>query len=202
MTRPFLSLVLAAAMAAPGAIRHASHQSASVSQSAQAVVVPVRVPRPVYPPIAVSARISGEVEVKVAVRPDGSVESAAIVRSVSLLSQAALQAAQKSQFECRDCSESTPYSLVFAFRLGETTTPPEDAQQRDIVSVTPSQSRITIVAAAQIAIFEFSAVAVRSPKCLWLWTCGSHWGGYDFYYYRVRSAKCLWLWKCGYRPRI
>ena len=158
-------------------------------------------PRPAYPPIAVSARVSGEVEVKIGVRPDGTVESAVIVRDVPLLASAALEAAQKSQFECRGCSEPvTPYVLLFAFRLDEPTSP-VDLQQKDVVSVTASQGRVTIVAEPPPFRYELASLAIRSPKCLWLWRCGSHWTGLDRFYYRVRSGKCLWLWECGYERR-
>lgn len=203
MRRLVVSVAVAAAMAASGWIGHASSPSASASDLAQAVVVPVRVPRPVYPPIAVSVRVSGEVEVKVAVRPDGSVESATIVSSVPLLSQPALEAAEKSQFECRGCTEpATPYSLVFAFRFDDMPPVPADLQQQEIVSVTPSQARITIIAETPlISGIVFSSYLVRSPKCLWLSPCVSHWAGLDYYYFKVRSAKCLWLWECGYKRR-
>ena len=129
-----------------------SAQSASSSGSAQGAVVPVRLLRPVYPPIAVSARVSGDVEVNVRVRPDSSVESATIVSGPTLLQQAALEAAQKSSFECRGCSEAaTPYSVVFAFQLvGETQSAAED-DQRGTVTETPSQSRVTIVAETPFA---------------------------------------------------
>jgi hypothetical protein len=39
-------------------------------------VVPIRLARPAYPAIALSARVSGDVEVAVGVRADGTVESA------------------------------------------------------------------------------------------------------------------------------
>jgi len=72
---------------------------------------------PVYPSIAQSARVSGEVEVKVSVRPDGSIESAEVIGAIPLLSEAALEAARKSEFECQRYDVPVPYSLVFAFVL-------------------------------------------------------------------------------------
>jgi len=64
-------------------------------------VVPVTVMRPAYPRIAESARVHGEVEVQVAVRPNGTVESATVIRGLPLLQPAALEAARKSRFDCR-----------------------------------------------------------------------------------------------------
>jgi TonB family protein len=156
-------------------------------------------PRPVYPPIAVSAAISGDVEVKVGVRPDGSVESMAIVSGHPLLQQAALEAAQRSRFECRGCIEATSsYSVVFSFRFADASRSAFDTTQPEAISIGPSQSRVTVVAEMPLAIPYFSYVQIRSAKCLYLWRCGSRWGGYEYYYARVRSARCLWLWKCGF----
>jgi TonB family protein len=201
--RHLLSLVLTAAVVGfPDAIGARPARSAPSAGPAQGAIVPVRLSPPVYPPIAVSARVSGDVEVNIRVRPDGSVESATIVSGPPLLQQAALDAAHKSAFECRGCSEAaTPYTLVFAFQLdGGTHTTTED-HLRGTVRDAPSQSRVTIVAETPLVIPYFASFSVRSAKCLWLWRCGSRWGGYDFYYVPARTATCLWLWKCGFTKR-
>jgi TonB family protein len=177
------------------------YQAASGSGAMQGAVVPMSLSRPVYPAIAVAAMISGDVEVSVRVRPDGRVDTATIVSGPPLLQQAALDAVQTSAFECRACGEaSTPYSLVFAFRFDRgphaTVEDPPGT-----VADTPSQSRVTILAEAPVAIPYFSSTSARSVKCAYLWRCGSRWGGYNYYYYPVRAARCLWLWKCGSAER-
>jgi hypothetical protein len=48
--------------------------------------------RPIYPPIAQSARVSGVVIVEATIDADGSVKDATVLRSIPLLDQAALEA--------------------------------------------------------------------------------------------------------------
>jgi TonB family protein len=156
---------------------------------------------PVYPPMARQARISGDVELKVEIRKDGSVESAAVVVGHPLLAQAALNSAKRSQFECRACEdEVTPYSLIYSFEFAAS--PGWPCSEESGLHVTQSQNRITTVM-AEPALLEpyFTYISARSAKCLYLWACGRRWGGEDYYYYRVRSAKCLDLWNCGHHLR-
>jgi TonB family protein len=60
---------------------------------------------PVYPPLAKQARIAGDVQLTLAVRPDGSINSATVVSGHPLLKQAALDSAQRSQFACEKCGD-------------------------------------------------------------------------------------------------
>ena len=60
--------------------------------------VKVRDVRPVYPPIAQQAKVSGMVIVEARVGKDGSVEDARVLRSIPLLDQAALDAVLQWQF--------------------------------------------------------------------------------------------------------
>ena len=69
-------------------------------------IVPVEWPRPVYPQIARSARVQGEVEVAVDVRPDGSVAAVQVVRGIPLLDQAVTEAVRRARFECRGCVDA------------------------------------------------------------------------------------------------
>ena len=54
--------------------------------------------QPVYPALAQSARISGEVTIEAAIGPDGKVIDAKVVRSIPLLDQAALDAVQQWEY--------------------------------------------------------------------------------------------------------
>jgi len=54
--------------------------------------------RPVYPPIAQSARVSGIVIIEAVIGPTGDVQEARVLRSVPLLDQAALQAVRQWKF--------------------------------------------------------------------------------------------------------
>jgi TonB family protein len=53
---------------------------------------------PVYPALAQSARISGEVTIEATIGPDGKVIDAKVVRSIPLLDQAALDAVQQWEY--------------------------------------------------------------------------------------------------------
>jgi TonB family protein len=81
-------------------------------------VVMVSLFNAIYPPLARQAGISGDVELKLGIRRDGSIESAAAVSGHAMLTQAALNSAQQSQFECRGCEdEVTSHTLVYSFQF-------------------------------------------------------------------------------------
>jgi len=153
-----------------------------------------------YPPLARQANITGEVELRLELRGDGSVESAVVVSGPPLLQQAALDSAMQSRFECRACrSKAGPHLFTYSFNMVERADPCQSAVREARVMQSPN--RTTISAEALEMIVDFASVRVRSAKCLYLWRCGLEWGGEDYYYYRVRSAKCLGLWECGRRLR-
>jgi protein TonB len=54
--------------------------------------------RPVYPPIAQSARVQGIVIIEAVIGPDGAVRDAKVLRSIPLLDQAALDAVRQWVF--------------------------------------------------------------------------------------------------------
>lgn len=198
--RRFLLLIFAIVFAIPLLTGNVRGQSAVFSETAQSAVVLSKLSRPIYPAIARTARISGDVELKLGIRKDGSVQSVEAISGPAMLKQAALDSAQKSQFECRGCGdETTWYSLIYSFQLAAATEAP--TRHNDIVEVVPKQNRVTITAPPAQIIIDFALLKARSAKCLYLWYCGSRWGGEDYYFYRVRSGKCLYLWKCGLHRR-
>ena len=140
----------------------------------QAVVVPTSVPQPVYPPIAESAHVTGNVVVKVVVRPDGGVAFAAVESGAPLLREVALKAAQQAQYECRGCTEpGTPLSLVFTFRIFGRDEPKPAA---GLTFDREGGATVNVVGVVgywwEGAVFSQIAARVRSRKCLWLWRCG------------------------------
>ena len=54
--------------------------------------------KPIYPPIAQSARVQGVVIIEATIGPDGRVKDAKVLRSIPLLDQAALDAVKQWQF--------------------------------------------------------------------------------------------------------
>jgi len=165
------------------------------SESAQVVLV--KLSPPIYPRIAIAARITGEVVLNLAIRADGTIETAAVASGHPMLKEAAMGSAQQSRFECRVCSGVIRYQLIYSFQLAGT----DALTPKAGPEVIQSENRITITANPLPLHIQFSNVSVRSAKCLYLWKCGYRWGGEDYYSYRVRSARCLYLWPCALRRR-
>ncbi|MBW8713179.1 MAG: energy transducer TonB [Acidobacteria bacterium] len=76
----------------PAASKGASPAAPSAAWSAGCLI------RPVYPPIAQSARVSGVVIIEATIGADGKVKDAKVLRSIPLLDQAALDAVKQWQF--------------------------------------------------------------------------------------------------------
>jgi TonB family protein len=169
-------------------------------EGSKADVEVVTLSTPIYPPLARTARVWGDVEVALKVRKDGTVASAFVSSGHPLLQQAALQSARKSAFECRGCTdETTDYMLTYSFQMlaGPGWPCPEDSGIR----IQRAGNHVTLVAQPQMVQIDFSITRVRSLECAYLWKCGLRGGGEDFYFYRTRSAKCLGLRACGHRLR-
>ena len=188
-------LLIVAAYDAPAT----GQQNPVIGDGASAGTVMTSVTNITYPPLALSANITGEVVVRLGIRKDGNVESAVVVTGHPLLAKAALESAQQSRFRCTACAdEVTPYSVTYSYQLvAGPDWPCSESHQHS----TQSQNRITVIGELRIVHPYFANVKVRSAKCLYLWPCGSHWGGEDYYYSATRSAKCLNLWNCGRQLR-
>jgi TonB family protein len=177
--RRILLWALAAAIAAAGLGVETWAQNAGGGDTSQGEVVMTKLVAPVYPPLARQARVTGDVEVTVNVRPDGSIASVIQVSGYPLLKQAAMDSAQKSQFECRKCSApETSYELVFTFQLNDFTgtgmtpcTSAIEAHQSGSL-VIESENHVTLVAQTPCVFIDPADVykKVRGMKCLYL--CG------------------------------
>ena len=155
-------------------VGRAPAQDVSSSKTSETGVVLTKLSPLVYPPLARQARITGDVEVQVVIRKDGGVESAEVVSGHPILSQAALESAEKSEYECRGCTNPVTYSVVYTFAFwddGDCCNVGERAPE-----VKEAQGYITIAAAGQCICDPASYIRIR-----------------------VRSAKCFYLWKCGLR---
>ncbi len=172
--------------------------SASAQQDTGEVAL-IDLVNPTYPPMAALANITGDVEVRLGIGRDGSIESAVVVSGQPMLGQAALASARQSRFECRGCNKGvTIYPLFYSFRLAAGPNFPCSSSHQH---VTLLQNHVNVTGEPRVVHPQFSNVRVRSVKCMYLWACGSRWGGEDYYFYPARSAKCLDLWHCGHRLR-
>jgi TonB family protein len=100
------------------AVAIGSNVGTFAQQTAKGRAVLVELSQPLYPPLARQANIYGDVSVAVTVRPDGKTE-VAFESGHPMLKQAALDSAEKSRFECRECDSTATYQLVYSFRLAK-----------------------------------------------------------------------------------
>ncbi len=146
-------------------------------------VVLITLAKPLYPPLARQANIVGDVDISVTVRPDGTAQSADVLRGHPMLKQAALESATHSQFECRGCSAPMQYLFLYSYRLnddgdcceGYAVTPTVEQQAPTQDGEGRPQTHVNITA-KQGCICDPAAditKKVRSSKCLYLWKCGT-----------------------------
>jgi TonB family protein len=149
-------------------------------------VVVSRLSPPIYPKLALQARIATTVVLDVTVRPDGSVDSVALFSGHPMLNDAAKESAKKTAFECKDCREpSTSYRMTYQFELGDPLyCKGIDANGYGIYDVSPD----TEVSQSQ------GVITVRGRPYT---TCDP---AERISFAKFRSAKCLYLWRCGKRP--
>ncbi len=132
-----------------------------------------------YPENAQKAHIVGTVEISLRIRQDGTVESAVATSGHTMFREAALESAQNSQFQCKNCKSAiTPCSLTYQFNIVDGN--PQACENQFDVSPPPTQIDI---ATGVIKVFAWE-----------LWTCDP-----SIETYKVRAAKCLYLWKCAIR---
>lgn len=154
-------------------------QNAADSDNSLTGVALVKLSMPIYPSEARAARIAGDVDLMLTVRPDGSVESVEVVSGSPLLSPAALDSVKHTQFECRKCSEAkNSFRLVYTFKIEDTGTcgpvdnnmKPNDRDQT-YPHIADAKNRVTTSSVIVCLVDPFRRS--RSLKCLYLWRCGS-----------------------------
>lgn len=172
----------------------------SVLASAQSVpaqppqLVLVKLSPPVYPPLARQALIEGEVSLRVAVHPDGSLDSVTVLSGHRLLAQAAVDSAKQSEFKCLACSGSdVTRTLTYTFHVSRTINPNPCCCTQE--ASTPQSKKPSTDELSQSA-DNITIATISTPGCLCPDPCElasarkrSH----------FRAASCLYLWKCGTR---
>jgi TonB family protein len=157
-------------------------QGVSGKDSTQSGVVLTKLVQPIYPPVARAARITGDVDLALTVRPNGAVDSVVVASGHPLLKESAVTSARQSRFECRGCTEQVnKYRLVYTFNIEgaceceprETSSIKNEPQQA-YPQFPDAQNRVTVVAQVFCTCDPPAAkIKVRSGKCLYLWRCGS-----------------------------
>lgn len=144
---------------------------------------------PVYPPLARMANVFGDVVLKITFRPDGSFDSLSAVSGNPILTQAALDSARQSQFECRVCGASElSQSLTYSFLIFPAKADPCCCTSRPGVPATTPTT--------QVSQLQNHITIIEPPICVCPDACSEAWAQAHAKY---RSAKCLYLWRCGKR---
>jgi TonB family protein len=183
MSRSIISIcVLAVIQLLTSSPLESLYQSKVRPDAPRAEVVLTKLADPLYPPVARQARITGDVELMLEIKKDGNVQSAIVVSGHPLLKQAALDSAEHSQFECRNCmQEVESYRLFYSFQLGPTSycTQASDGPKRNreegrYPRVIQSQDHVTLIdQPVSTCDMAFELGKVRSWKCFYLWRCAS-----------------------------
>src|SRR6185312_11586438 len=75
-------------------------------------VEPAELSPPKYPPLARTARVSGDVKLELQLLPDGAVSSVHVLSGHPLLAPAAVESAKASRFVCYGCVLPTTYAFT------------------------------------------------------------------------------------------
>jgi TonB family protein len=130
---------------------------------------------PVYPPIARTARVQGDVKVYLVVATDGTPQQVQVVSGHPMLKDAAMQAVRQWTFGLARPDREMNHEVVFRFRmLPGTIEEPAPAQPNEYIQPRLPSS-VTIWAEPKIVgtLPDASEPCPkkRSPVCLYLWNC-------------------------------
>lgn len=140
----------------------------------------VKLEPPVYPPIAIAARVSGDVDLKISLLSDGTPGAVQVESGPQMLKQAAVDSARRSAFRLASGDQAQQsYQLVYRFTLDKA---PACNRERDKSYPHIHYDSNTITISEQ-----------PTPECdPGPWDPAGE-------RVRVRSIRCLYLWKCRLR---
>jgi len=152
-------------------------QAASMPE--KPTIMAIKVSPPTYPTLAHRAHIAGDVRIQLAIRTDGTIESAEPLTGHPMLIPAALQSARESTFQCLNCTDATTgYSLIYTFEIKQECSDDPDcsglASHPPAVQQWPGHVAITVDPLCTCdPQGTISRLKWRSAKCLYLWHCSS-----------------------------
>jgi hypothetical protein len=147
----------------------------STDGARQAQLKVIQLPPPKYPPMALAAHVFGEVELRIRLRADGTLDAAEATSGPPMLREPAAESARQIKFAFEDCQQSTnSFKLTHWFELGETlfctstrnSGYPRVTQTVDVITIA-DQPMGTCDLAGTI-----EKVRARSARCLYLRRCG------------------------------
>ncbi|MDE3200594.1 MAG: energy transducer TonB [Acidobacteriota bacterium] len=128
-----------------------------------------------YPPIALAARVEGEVVLRVQLGPDAMAADVTVESGPPMLREAAIESAKQSLYHADGESSQGGFRLIYRFVLkvpeqcgdGQDKTYPRVQHDGNIVTITAQSA-----APCDYGVVE-ATIHVRSAKCLYLWRCGT-----------------------------
>jgi TonB family protein len=109
------SRCLLIAMAAIGFSGIAVEMVSAQTSQQEIYVEPAELSTPKYPPLARTARVSGDVKLELQLRSDGTVSSVRVISGHPMLAPAAVESAKASRFACYGCMLPASYTLTYTF---------------------------------------------------------------------------------------
>ena len=128
---------------------------------------------PVYPPMALAARVWGDVILNVTPASDGGSNAVTVESGPPMLRQAAINRATRSQLQANLENRSVGYRLVYRFVLDQTTkcehddSYPRVTHEANLITITEQNVPLCDPAAV------IERIRFRSAMCLYFWRCGS-----------------------------
>jgi Gram-negative bacterial TonB protein C-terminal len=160
------AILLVLAICASGAA-----QDVAPSAATAPLLVIAKLPPPVYPAIARAAAISGDVNLTVTLRGDGTIDAVHAVSGPPMLRDHAEELAKQTQFECRNCTaEPTPFPLTIRYAMDVPAACDHDPSYPRV-----AQSNGVIILTDQAWMLCDPAIdrtRAHSWKCIYLWKCG------------------------------
>lgn len=131
----------------------------------------VKLRAPVYPPIALAARVWGDVNLSVSLATDGTVASANVDSGPPMLREAAIESAKGSKFQpMREGQVGPAYQLIYRFSLEALRCYQAPDPSYPLVKI---ELNTVSISGQSVALCDPAAdIRVRSAKCLFLWKCG------------------------------
>lgn len=142
-------------------------------QQAREELTIVDLTTPIYPPMALAARVSGEVKLDVTLGEGGIPSAVAVQSGPPMLRQAAIESATRSKFQENIENTGSVHPVTYRFVLDRPTkcerdnSYPRVIHEGDLVTITEQPALICDPATS------IETVRFRSAKCLYLWKCGS-----------------------------
>ena len=141
----------------------------------------VNLPLPTYLPLAIQARIAGQVRIELTIRADGAVKSWRTISGPPLLVRAVTDSLPQARFACDGCAQQEyTYSLTYEFVLPEDNFAGACAEYHQTAKAPPMPPS-TLDSPTHVTVRPLQAFCMAVDPAT----------------PRVRSVRCLWLWKCG-----